>query len=105
MKVLCPTIAITKVNSFALSHHESYEVNLLPTTRLTSNCGRQLRATVQLLQHGLRAGGSGGVEEEAARADHRLAAVLDFEAGARRWPRLHDEENTGKVVALAEGLS
>ena len=40
--MLCPTIVITfsscaKINSFALSHHESYEVNLLPTTRLTSN--------------------------------------------------------------------
>ena len=40
--MLCPTIAITfisctNVNLFTLSHHESYEVNLLPTTRLTSN--------------------------------------------------------------------
>ena len=34
-----------------------------------------------------------------------LAALLDFEAGARRWSRLHDEENAGKVVALVEGLS
>ena len=40
--MLCPTIAITfgsrtKVNSFALSHHESYEVNLLPTSYVGNN--------------------------------------------------------------------
>ena len=40
--MLCPTIVITfssctKINLFTLSHHKSYEVNLLPTTRLTSN--------------------------------------------------------------------
>ena len=44
MKVLCPTIGITfdssiKVNPFALSHHESYEVNLQPT----SYVGNKLR--------------------------------------------------------------
>ena len=33
-----------------------------------------------------------------------LAAVLDFETGARRWPRLHNKEDVGKVVVLAEGL-
>ena len=40
--MLCPTIAITfsihtKINWFTLSHHESYGVNLLPITRMTSN--------------------------------------------------------------------
>ena len=34
-----------------------------------------------------------------------LVAVLDFKAGTGRWSRLHDEEGTGNVVALAEGLS
>ena len=42
--MLCPTVAITfgsytKVNSFALSHNESYEVNLLPTSYVGNNIG------------------------------------------------------------------